>query len=515
MLVPVSWLREFVDIDVPIEALAERMTAAGMEVEHIQYIGVPQQFVEGVRQPISDHLVWDREKLLLGAIREVKAHPNADRLVLAMVDYGGDELEQCVTGAPNLFPYKDKGALEKPLWTAFAKEGAEVWDGHSAEPKRMILKEKPLRGIPNRSMVCSEKELGISDEHEGVILMHEDPGFPPGTPLQDVLGDAILDVSLTPNLARAYSILGIAREIAALTGRELREPSYEIVAEGDPIEGQVALEIREPSLNPRFTLTLIRDVTVKPSPEWMQRRLRLVEQRPINNIVDVTNYVTFEIGQPLHAFDYDKLCERASGSTPKIITRLPEAGETLETLDEVKRTLEPHNILVTDTAGVLSLGGVIGGAETEISETTRSVLLESANWNFINIRRTMQSQKVQTEAGLRFSRGVHPSWARRGVERGIELMRQTGGGTIARGVIDEYPLQPETVVVQLPLAEIRRLTGVDFTLEQAADVLTRGGFTVQMQDDSLSVGVPDTRLDIGTGIIGEADLIEQIARIYG
>ena len=515
MLVPVSWLREFVDIDVPIEALAERMTAAGMEVEHIQYIGVPQQFVEGVRQPISDHLVWDREKLLLGAIREVKAHPNADRLVLAMVDYGGDELEQCVTGAPNLFPYKDKGALEKPLWTAFAKEGAEVWDGHSAEPKRMILKEKPLRGIPNRSMVCSEKELGISDEHEGVILMHEDPGFPPGTPLQDVLGDAILDVSLTPNLARAYSILGIAREIAALTGRELREPSYEIVAEGDPIEGQVALEIREPSLNPRFTLTLIRDVTVKPSPEWMQRRLRLVEQRPINNIVDVTNYVTFEIGQPLHAFDYDKLCERASGSTPKIITRLPEAGETLETLDEVKRTLEPHNILVTDTAGVLSLGGVIGGAETEISETTRSVLLESANWNFINIRRTMQSQKVQTEAGLRFSRGVHPSWARRGVERGIELMRQTGGGTIARGVIDEYPLQPETVVVQLPLAEIRRLTGVDFTLEQAADVLTRGGFTVQMQDDSLSVGVPDTRLDIGTGIIGEADLIEEIACIYG
>ncbi len=213
MLVPVSWLKEFIDIDVPPELLAERMTAAGLEVGHIHYVGLPQTFVEGVRYPVSNHLVWDREKLLLGAIREVKPHPNADRLVLAMVDYGGDELEQCVTGAPNLFEYKGQGVLDPPLWTAYAAEGAEVWDGHSDEPKRMILKEKPLRGIPNRSMVCSEKELGISDSHEGIILMHDDPGFPPGTPLQDVLGDVIFDVELTPNLARAYSILGVAREV--------------------------------------------------------------------------------------------------------------------------------------------------------------------------------------------------------------------------------------------------------------------------------------------------------------
>src|SRR5690606_11972523 len=230
--------------DVPPEWLAERLTLAGLEVGGIHYIGLPQQQVEDVRWPISDHLVWDREKLLLGAIREVKAHPNADRLVLAMVDYGGDELEQCVTGAPNLFPYKDKGVLDPPLWTAFAAEGAEVWDGHSDEPKRMILKEKPLRGIPNRSMVCSEKELGISDEHEGIILMRDDPGFPPGTPLQDVLGDVVFDVELTPNLARAYSILGVAREIAALLDVPLREPSYDFTASGAPIDGQVSIEIR-------------------------------------------------------------------------------------------------------------------------------------------------------------------------------------------------------------------------------------------------------------------------------
>ena len=160
----------------------------------------------------------------------------------------------------------------------------------------MILKEKALRGIPNKSMVCSEKELGISELHEGIILMREDPGFPPGTPLQDVLGDIILEVELTPNLARAFSILGVAREVAALLDVPLREPSYDFIAEGAPIDGQVSIEIREPSLNPRFTFALLRDVTVKPSPEWMQRRLTSVGQRPINNIVDVTNFITFEIG---------------------------------------------------------------------------------------------------------------------------------------------------------------------------------------------------------------------------
>ena len=520
MRVPLSWLKEYVDINIPAEQLAETLTLAGLEVAHIEYLGLPQTQVEGLRYPKSDHLVWDRDKLLLGAIREVKPHPNADRLVLAMVDYGADELEQCVTGAPNLFEYKGIGALDKPLWTAFAKEGAEVWDGHSDEPKRMILKEKPLRGIPNKSMVCSEKELGLSDSHEGIILMHEDPGYPPGTPIADVLGDIVLEVELTPNLARALSIYGVAREVAMLLDVELRPPSsgargFEMLAEGAPIDGEVSIEIREPSLNPRFTAALLRGTTIKPSPEWMQRRLRLVGQRPINNIVDVTNYITFEIGQPLHAFDYDKLRARAGGSAPKIITRLPEPGETLETLDEVKRTLDPHNILVTDTAGALALGGVIGGAETEISDSTTNVLLEAANWNFINIRRTMQSQKVQTDAGTRFSRGVHPSQSILGLKRGIELMRVTGGGQIARGIIDEYPGEPAPARVDLPVSEIERLLGVAIKADDAARMLLRGGFEVEMDGEMLHVTAPDYRMDIGTGIVGQADVVEEIARIYG
>ncbi len=515
MRIPLSWLKAYVDIDIPAELLAERLTLAGLEVGHLEYLGVPQQHVDGVRNPPSNHLVWNREKLLLGAIREVKPHPNADRLVLALVDYGAPELEQCVTGAPNLFEYKGLGPLEKPLWTGLALEGAEVWDGHSDEPKRMILKEKPLRGIPNRSMVCSEKELGMSGEHEGIILMHEDPGFAPGTPLQDVLGDVILEVELTPNLARAFSVVGVAREVAAILDKPLRMPSFDVLMEGAAVAGTVHIDIREPALNPRFTLALLRDTAIGPSPEWMQRRLRLVGQRPINNIVDVTNYITFEIGQPLHAFDYDKLVARAGKTTPTIITRLPQPGETLETLDEVKRELHAHNILVTDTAGVLSLGGVIGGAETEISADTKNVLLEAAAWNFINIRRTMQSQKVFTDAGTRFSRGVHPSQAELGLRRGIELMRQTGGGTVAQGIIDEYPLKPHDVHIDLPISEVTRLTGLDMPLDTAAGILRRLQFDVEIAGDTLRVTVPDHRMDIDTGVIGQADLVEEIVRIHG
>lgn len=521
MLVPVSWLKDYVDIDIPVELLAERLTLAGLEVAHIHYIGVPQQNVEGVRWPKSDHLVWDSEKILLAAIREVKPHPDADRLVLAIVDYGGTELEQCVTGAPNLFEYKGKGPLESPLWTAWAAEGAEVWDGHSDTPKRMILQGRKLRGIYNKSMVCSEKELGISDEHEGVIIMHVQPQTPdgrpflPGTPLQDVWGDVVLEIELTPNLARCFSIVGVAREVAAILDKPLRSPSYDFVAEGPPVDGTAAIEIHEPELNPRFTLALLRDTTIKPSPEWMQRRLRLAGQRPINNIVDVTNYITFEIGQPLHAFDYDKLAARNGGNPPTIITRLPKDSETLETLDEEQRVLEPHNELVCDTQGVLSIAGIIGGAETEIDSETKNVLLEAANWNFINIRKTMRSQKVTTDAGIRFSRGVHPSQAILGVQRGIELMRQTGGGEVAQGIIDNYPLPPETIKVDLPMAYVQWILGVEITAGDAAALLRRLQFEVAPDSDVLHVTVPDHRMDIGTGTTGQADLTEEIARIYG
>lgn len=516
MDIPLSWLKEFVNLDgIEPERIAARLSTAGLEADSMRYIGVPQNHIAGIRQPKSDHLVWDREKLLFGAIREVKPHPDADRLVLALVDYGGPELEQCVTGAPNLYPYKGQGPLPAPLWTALALEGAEVWDGHSDTPKRMILKGKPLRGIHNKSMVCSDKELGISDEHEGVILIHEDLGYVPGTPLQDVLGDVVFTIELTPNLGHNYSVLGVARELAALFNRDLREPAYEVVAAGKPIEGQVSIQIHTPDLNPRFTLTLLKGTQVKPSPFLVQHRLRLSGQRPINNIVDVTNYVTFEVGQPLHAFDYDKLVARANGQPPTIITRLPHAGETLTTLDGTARPLGEKQILVADTQGALGLGGIMGGADTEITPETTSVLLEAAAWNFINIRKTAQAQKVFTEAGTRFSRNIHPSRAPLGSRRGIELMRQWGGGTIAAGLIDVYPLPPAPITIDLPVSEITRLLGMTLSADEAAAILRRLQFAVTIEGETLHVTAPDYRTDIGTGVVGQADLIEEIARIIG
>ena len=515
MLVPVSWLRDFVDIDAPVELLAERLTVAGLEVAHLKYIGLPQQSVPGLQMPSSDHLVWDREKLLLARIVEVKAHPNADRLVLAMVDYGGERQEQCVTGATNLFRYKDEGPIDPPIWSAFAMEGAEVWEGHSDKPKRMTLKGKELRGIYNKSMVCSEKELGISDEHEGVIVMEHAAHYIAGTPLADVLGDVVLDIEFTPNLARCFSMIGVAREAAALLGVEMRYPSFDFLADGDPIEEQVNIDIREPALNPRFTLALLRDTEVKESPFWMRHRLKLIGQRPRNNIVDVTNYLTFELGQPMHAFDYDKLVERAGGA-PTIITRLPESGEQLETLDDVLRDLGPETILVADSAGALSLGGVIGGGETEINASTQNVLLEAAAWNNISIRKTIREQRVHTEASTRFSRGVHPSQAILGCQRGIELMRRLGGGNVARGLLDAYPRPPETVTVEVSIERINRLLGMEVAIEQAADVLRRLEFEVSVADDMIRATAPDHRLDISADpIVGQHDLLEEIARVIG
>ncbi len=561
MRVPLSWLKEYVEITLPVEELAARLTLAGLEVGSIEYLGIPAEEVASGHRAVptsSDHLVWDREKIVVAHIREVRAHPNADRLVLAIVDSGIGEMETVVTGAPNLYPYRDQGPLSPPLVAPYAREGAEVIDGHRDDGSRLIIKPRSLRGIDNRSMVCSAKELGLSDDHEGILLLETDA--PPGTPLQDVLGDAILDIDITPNMARNASILGVAREIAALTGQPLRYPPDTITAAGPPIAGQVRIEIREPDLNPRFTLALIKGVSIAPSPEWMQRRLRLAGMRPINNIVDITNYVMLEIGQPLHAFDYDVLVKRAGGSAPTIITRLPAPGETLVTLDSVVRTLDPFTILVADTAGALSLGGIMGGAESEIYDaasyqldaagiplaedeplqhgktdarpaSTVNVLLEAAAWDFISIRRTLQAQRergreISSEAGARFSRGVHPALAMVGLRRAIELMRQIAGGQIADGVLDSYPRPAPAVVADLSLHEVERIIGVPIPSDEVARILRGLEFSVQPGEPGvLRVTVPEHRLDIGLrpgdphqeigALVAQADLIEEIARIYG
>jgi phenylalanyl-tRNA synthetase beta chain len=520
MLIPITWLKDFVDITLPIEDLAHMLTMAGLEVEEIIYVGLPLPGgqIEGRSgahqrpQTKVSGIEWDTDKIVVAAVHEVMPHPNADRLVLCRLDDGGGE-QIVLTGAPNLYPYKGKGALKKPLKVPYAREGARIYDGHKPGQVSMTLKRAKIRGVESYSMICSEKELGISDNHEGIIVLDDDA--PVGMPLVDYMGDAVFDIAITPNIARDANILGVAREVAALTNQALRSPSYKFEASGAAIAGQAAVEITNPELNPRFVLGLIRDVEIAPSPYWVQRRLLLAGMRPIYNIVDATNYTMLEVGEPLHAFDYDVLVERASGKVPKIITRTALAGERLTTLDGEKHTLRDFTVLVCDTEGALAIAGVMGGAESEVHEGTRNVLLEGAAWNFINIRRTIADQRMSSEAAYRFSRGVHPAMAERGVRRGVELMRQWSGGVIAEGLIDNYPLPPSGPTVEVTPRDVQRWLGIELTPEEIADILRRLEFNVEVDGKTVSAITPDHRLDIGVGVTGVADLLEEIARIYG
>ncbi len=519
MKVLLSWVKDFVDIDLSLPELAHRLTMAGLEVETVQLVGLPMpegKFeLHGGSTSLEVKVTgisWDPDKIVVAQVSEVMAHPNADRLVLCKL-FDGDREHIVLTGAPNLYPYKEQGPLAKVLKVAYAREGARIYDGHQPGQVLTTLKRAKIRGVDSYSMICSEKELGISDEHEGVIILDDDA--PTGMPLVDYMGDAVLEINIIPNIARDANMYGVAREVAALTGKSLRLLDSAFKAEGPSIQGRAAIEIRQPEFNPRFVLGLIENVTIQPSPYWMQRRLRLVGMRPINNIVDVTNYAMLEVGEPLHAFDYDVLVQRARGSAPTIITRTALPDERLKTLDDVDRELNDFTVLVCDTSGALSIAGVMGGAESEVSEKTRNVLLEGAAWNFINIRKTVAAQKLLSEAAYRFSRGVHPAMAERGVRRGLELMRQLAGGVVSQGLVDNYPLPPQTPIVELDMADVQRWLGIPLSLEEVVGILARLEFTVEVRGQSLLVKAPDHRLDIGEGITGKADLIEEIARVYG
>jgi phenylalanyl-tRNA synthetase beta chain len=513
MKIPISWLSDFVDITLPLPELAYRLTMAGLEVESIQYVGLPLPEEGGLSAHTSlSGIGWEPDKIVTAAVLEVQPHPNADRLVLCQLD-DGQQIHTVLTGAPNLYPYKGLGPLPKPLKVAYARQGARIYDGHQPGQVLTTLKPARIRGVESYSMICSEKELGISDDHEGVIILDDDA--PVGVPLADYMGDAVLDISIAPNVARDANVLGVAREVAALTGQPLRPPRYDFLAEGDPIAGRAFIEIRDPELNPRFVLGLVEGVEIKPSPYQVQRRLRLAGMRPINNIVDATNYAMLEVGEPLHAFDYDVLVQRAGGKAPTIITRTARPGERLTTLDGVDRPLDEFTVLVCDTAGALSIGGVMGGAESEVSERTVNVLLEGAAWNFINIRKTGAAQKLQSEAAFRFSRGVHPAMAGRGVRRGLELMRQWAGGRLAQGLVDNYPLPPVAPTIEVTAQHVERWLGIRLSPAEIAEILRRLEFAVEVQGERVRATVPDHRLDVGEGVIGVADLMEEVARIYG
>jgi len=523
MKLPISWLKDFIDLDgLTVEDIARKITLAGLEVDEILYAGLPMPTygADEKHEFKTNGIAWDKEKIVVAEIREVKAHPNADKLTLLDL-FDGQQEQVVLTGAPNIFHLKGAGKLEKPIKVAYAKEGSTLYDGHADGQVLMTLKRAKIRGVDSYSMVCSEKELGITDESDGIIILDDDA--PVGMPLADYIGDAVLDISILPNMARNANVIGIARELAALTGRKLKTDHRPQTADRGPssiVSGQsvkelVEIEITNSELNPRFVAGLIRNVEIKPSPYQIQRRLKLAGIRAINNIVDATNYAMLELGQPLHAFDYDVLKERAGKNKVKISTRAAKDGEKLTTLDGVERKLTSVNVLVCDEKSSLSLAGVMGGSESEVSDTTKNILLEGAAWNFINIRRTAKQHNLPSEASFRFSRGVHPAMAEHGVNLGLKYMAEWSGGAVAPDLVDSYPLKPKDSVVDVTSHDVKRLLGIDLTLEKISELLTHLEFKCEIKGDKLQVTAPNHRMDIAEGVVGLADVLEEVARSYG
>lgn len=476
MKVPLSWLKEYVDITVSPEELAHRLTMAGTEVEKIEKTAN-----------------WDN--VVVGHVRAVNPHPNADRLRLVTVFNGSEEVE-VVCGAPNVAGGQT---------IAYASVGAVLVDPYSDEPgATRRLKKSKIRGVESQGMVCSEKELGLSDEHEGILEL--DTEAAPGTPLSDVLGDVVLDAELTPNRPDCLGILGIAREVAVLTGQELRLPPLEYAETEPEVSSLASVRIDDPDLCPRYTGAVIRGVKIGPSPAWLADRLRAIGERPINNIVDITNYVMFELGQPLHAFDYDLIKDH------EVIVRRAKPCEKIVTLDDQERKLDEDMLLIADPEKGIGLAGVMGGANTEIGSGTTNVFLESATFNGPNNRRTSSQLGLRSQATIRFEKGLRSGLSEVALRRATRLITEIAGGEAATGILDEHPgKDAEQQAVSLSREKLARVLGTQLPTSKVTDTLTALGFGVSETDAGWDAQIPYWRPDV---TIPE-DLVEEIARIVG
>ena len=515
MKIPLSWLKDYVDITLPIPELAERLTLAGLEVETVEYIGLP-----------GAELEWDPEKIVVGEIRAVRAHPNADRLVMAEVEYGGPQPEIVVTGAPSLLPLRGQDDLR--LKVAFALEGARLYDGHAKGWRVIKLKKTKIRGVPSRAMVCSEKELGLADEQVDIIYLPDDA--PVGTPLVEYLGDAVLEFDIKGPFAHLYSVVGVAREVAALLDVPLKRDALQVLerhpAELTPAPDFLALEIADPDLCPRYSAAFIRGVKVAPSPFWMQTRLLRAGMRPINNIVDITNYVMLELGQPLHAFDYHLLrprpalsdAEGPGGECPAIIVRRARPGEQMKTLDGISRTFDEEMLLITDGGGPVAVAGVMGGLESEVTEATTDILLEAANFHFLNVRRTSRLLGLTSDASTRFGRRVDPELTVKAAARAAHLMAELGGGAVVPVIGDLYPGQQPVRTIELAPAQVNRILGIEIPTAEIIRILTSLEFQITQspshpvtQSPSYQVTIPSHRPDVTLPV----DLAEEVGRVWG
>ena len=473
MKVSLKWLADYVAIGLPPKELAHFLTMSGTEVGGIEQRG------NG----------WPG--VIVARVKSLDPHPTTESLALATIELPSGSIT-VVTGARNL-RVGDK--------VSYAPVGARLMDAHT--DRETVVEAARIRGVESRGVLCSEKELGISDAHEGVLILPAEAEV--GQPLAAVLGDTILNLEITPNRPDCLGMLGIAREVAALTEQPLRLPALAYREEGPDVTGQAQVEILAPDLCPRYCASVIHGVTVGPSPSWLQARLMAGGVRPIHNIVDITNYVMLEYGQPLHAFDFDTLRGQ------RIVVRQSRPGESLRTLDGMVRPLTPGMLVIADAERPVALAGVMGGSETEVTAQTRNVLLESANFDPISIRRGSRALRLRTEASVRFDKGLAPAIAILALRRATKLILELCGGRASRGVLDVYPSPREAIELRLTPSAVRRVLGVELTLVQMRSVLGRLGFNCREDGHALLVRSPEHRTDIRI----PADVAEEVARLIG
>lgn len=472
MRVSFNWLKEFMPIDISPRELAYRLTMAGVEVEAVEEI-----------KPVFDNVV-------VGRILKIAPHPNADKLILCKVDAGRQDSLDIVCGAPNI---KEGDVVPVAL------PGASLAGG-------LKVKEAKIRGQTSRGMLCSERELGISDDHTGIMILP--PELQTGRNLDEALGlsDVVLVLGVTPNRPDCLSVLGVGRETAALTNVTCTPPIVRVSEASAEIDSLSSVTIEDPVGCPRYAARIVSGVTIGPSPAWMQQRLIKAGLRPINNVVDVTNYVLIELGHPLHAFDYEKLEEH------RIVVRRARQGESIVTLDGATRKLTSQMLVIADAERPVAIAGVMGGANTEVTELTTSVLIESAYFDPVTIRRTSKALGLSTEASYRFERGADPEMVTLALDRTAALMAELSGGKVARGLIDQYPRKFSPQIIDLRYARLKRILGIDIAPDRVSSILTSLGFEVISDEaEKARVRTVSYRPDISA----EIDLIEEVARVHG
>jgi len=477
MLVPVNWLKDYVDIGIDVEELADILTMSGTKVELIQEAGE----------------VIDR--VVVGKVIEMKPHPNADKLLIGMVDVG-DRVLQLVTGALNV---KEGDLIPVALDGAVLPGGTEINAGR-------------IRGEDSEGMMCSALELALDldslteEKKEGIFIL--DGEYTPGTDIREVISfnEKVIDFEITTNRPDCLSIFGIAREVGAALGVPYKMPETTAKNKKGSIEDYLkGISIREPDLCYRYLGRVIDNINIKPSPQWMQKRLIQAGMRPINNIVDITNYVMLETGQPMHAFDLEKVGGR------EIIVRRAGDGEKIVTLDGKERELDTNDLIIADAKEPVGIAGVMGGEYSEITQKTSTILLETASFNGYNVRKTCKKLGLWSEASFRFVRGVYQDLAETASERAAALMEQLGAGEVIDGVMDVYPNPPKPYYLEVEAERINRLIGISISPQRMKDMLERLEMKVELKGQRLCITVPTFRQDIRL----DYDIVEEVARLYG